>query len=142
MGNERNHLEPFEARVDQPYWEALSTGRLAIQRCGGCRSWLWPADWRCYRCGSYEMSWQDVEPEGVVYSWIRTHLPFVPAFAEELPYVNVLVELPHAGGARVLGLLRGDAELLRIGATVVGTVEPPSARTLGQAVMTWRLEDS
>lgn len=140
MASERDQVHPFEARVDAPYWEGLGDGTLRIQRCSRCRSWRWPADWRCGGCGSYELGWEDVEPRGVVYSWIRTRQPLVPAYADLVPYVNVLVELPHAGGARLMGLLTGDSEAIEVGRTVSGTFRAPTPRTIDLPVLTWSLE--
>lgn len=139
MVSERDFVEPFAARVDFPYWDGLEHGQLRIQRCDDCRSWRWPADWRCGACGSYDLSWDAVEPTGIVYSWIRTHMPFVAYYADLVPYVNVLIELPQAGGARLMGLLDGEEDGIRIGARVTGTFRPASPRTLDRAVLTWSL---
>lgn len=137
MGNERDGVHPFSARVDHPYWAGLEREELLVQRCDACRRWSWPADWRCGACGSYELGWERVEPCGVVYSWVRTHVPLVAAYADLVPYVNVLVELPQAGGARLLGLLSGDT--VEIGAEVTGTFQPASPRTIDLPVLTWAL---
>jgi uncharacterized protein len=139
MANERDEVHPFNGRADFPYWEGLGRGELLLQRCTGCARWSWPADWRCPQCGSYELGWEEVEPRGVVYSWIRTHLPFVAAYADLVPYVNVLVELPHAGGARLMGLLTGPEDGIDVGAEVTGAFQPPTTRTLDLPVLTWSL---
>ena len=139
MANERDQVHPFSARVDAPYWEGLGGGQLRIQRCTRCRAWKWPADWRCGECGSYSLGWEAVEPVGIVYSWIRTRQPVVPAFADLVPYDNVLVELPQAGGARLMGLLTGATDDVRTGRRVTGTFQPASARTIDLPVLTWAL---
>ncbi|KAA1394259.1 Zn-ribbon domain-containing OB-fold protein [Aeromicrobium ginsengisoli] len=140
MANERDQVHPFSARVDAPYWDGLADGTLKIQRCDSCREWRWPADWRCGSCGSYDLGWEVVEPTGIVYSWIRTRQPFVAAYADLVPYVNVLVELPQAGGARLMGLLTGDTDDVEVGRRVVGNFQPASARTIDLPVLTWTLE--
>ncbi|MET0954056.1 MAG: OB-fold domain-containing protein [Aeromicrobium sp.] len=142
MASERDQVHPFSARVDAPYWDGLAEGELRIQRCDGCRQWSWPADWRCGRCGSYDFVWEAVEPRGTVYSWIRTRQALVPAFADLVPYVNVLVELEGLGGARIMGLLTGDTDDVTTGRRVTGTFQPPSPRTLDLAVLTWTLADA
>ena len=139
MANERDEVHPFSERVDFPYWDGLEGGELRIQRCSGCDRWCWPADWRCPACGGYEFRWERVEPTGRVFSWIRSHLPFVPAFADLVPYVNVLVELPQAGNARIMGRLVGSEDGIRIGAPVSGQVEPASERTADLPVLVWSL---
>lgn len=139
MTTHRDASADFDSRVDAPHWKGFAEGELRIQRCDSCREWLWPADWRCWKCGSWDLGWEPVEPKGTVYSWIRTHYPFAPAYADLLPYVNVLVELPGAGGRRLLGLLIDGEEGLRIGARVEGVIEQPSERTLDLHAMRWRL---
>jgi uncharacterized protein len=52
----------------------------------------------------------------------------------------VLAEIPAAGGARVMGVLRGDETELRIGARVRGVIEPPSAKSFGYATICWTLD--
>lgn len=142
MGNERDWVQPFESRVDFPYWEGIGRRELRIQRCAGCQSWAWPADWRCPRCGGYEFYWEAVEPVGRVYSWVRTRRPFVEAYADLVPYVNVLVELEQAGGARIMGLLTGSEQGLGVGAELAGTFQAASPRTIDLPVITWSLTGS
>jgi uncharacterized OB-fold protein len=87
------------------------------------------------------VAWEDVEPTGTVYSWTRTHYSFerIVERAEDVPYVVVLTQLPQAGGARVLGVLKGDDTALRIGAPVTGAIDPPSPKTKGYATIRWSL---
>jgi uncharacterized OB-fold protein len=139
MAKDRNFHADFDRRVDAPYWHGLRRGELVVERCTGCRTWIWPAEWRCGECGSFELGWESVEPTGTVYSWTRTHYPFDPSHADLIPYVHVLVALTEAGGRRLLGILTGDQTGLRIGATVRGYVEPPSARTLDLPALRWEL---
>ena len=54
---------------------------------------------------------------GVVWSWTITHRAIDPAFAEQLPYVVVVVEMEE--GVRVVGNLRSiEISELRIGLPV------------------------
>ncbi|NWG53022.1 MAG: OB-fold domain-containing protein [Hydrogenophilaceae bacterium] len=135
-------IGPYFDGVDAEYWRALNQGEFKIQRCAKCRIWLWGATWRCSACGAWDIAWEAVKPEGVVYSWIRTHQAFAPEVKDVLPYVSLLVALPHAGDKKVMGMLVGDETGLRIGARVEGVIQPASAKTGGQAVMRWRLQRS
>jgi uncharacterized OB-fold protein len=85
------------------------------------------------------MEWKTVDAGGIVYSWCRTHYPFAAQYADLIPYVNVLVELPAAGHRRVLGLLLGEADGLRIGAAVRPVIEQASERSHGLPALRWRL---
>ena len=123
--------------LDAGFWEGLEQDELRLPRCKDCQAWIWPAEPRCKTCGSFALRWDPVALEGIVYSWTRTWYPFVDERAADLPYVVVLVELPHAGGSRLLGVLTGDEAGLRTGARVVGRIAPASDRTFGLRSVTW-----
>ena len=99
---------PAPDGLDAPYWEGARAGELRVQRCASCATWRWGPEWVCHRCRSRRLDWVAVEPRGRVYSWERVWHPVHPALADAVPYVVVLVELPHAGGVRLLGNLSGD----------------------------------
>jgi hypothetical protein len=130
------------AGADDTYWAGLEDGRFLLSRCAECKTWIWPANWRCGECGSWELDWTDVEPVGTVYGYTRTWYPFdrVPERAAQVPYVVVLAEIPGAGNTRVLGMLKGDEEGLRIGAPVHGVIDPPTPEAKGHAAIRWVLD--
>jgi uncharacterized protein len=132
-------LPEVAERADLNYWRGLALGELWMSRCAGCSTFLWPAPWRCRHCGSFEIGWEQVEPRGQVYSWIRTHYPFNPGYTDLLPYANVLVELPHADNCRLFGMLRGCDDGVRIGAPVEGLFEAASENTAHLPTLRWRL---
>lgn len=122
---------------DGPYWRALWEGELALPICPTCKTWRWPAPFRCADCGGWQFEWRAVEKTGVIYSWTRTWHPFGGAEAFDRPYVTISVALPQAGGVRLFGLLEpGDGA--EIGAEVVGKVR--KARAFGRElpVLSWR----
>ena len=98
-------------------------------------------DIRCGFCGSWDQTWVDVEPEGVVSAWAITNQAFEGAesFKDEVPYVTVETQLLGPGGPCVIGLLRGPRDGLRVGSKVRGEIEPPSEQTKGYAAVRWRL---
>jgi uncharacterized protein len=136
---DRNQNRVFGDRVDFPFWDGLARGRIQIQRCNQCARWIWPAEWRCGQCGSFELHWEETPGTGTVYAWERTHYPFMPSFADLIPYVTVLVELPQAGNRRLFGLLVGSEDGLRIGAPVEAAIQPASERTKSLSALWWRL---
>ncbi len=128
------------------YWEALEDGQFKLCRCAACEQWLWDPmvggmDIRCGFCGSWDQTWVDVEPEGVVSAWAITNQAFEGAesFKDEVPYVTVETQLLGPGGPCVIGLLRGPRDGLRVGSKVRGEIEPPSEQTKGYAAVRWRL---
>ncbi|NMO03705.1 DNA-binding protein [Gordonia sp. TBRC 11910] len=111
---------PAADGLDQPHWDGLRDGELRIQRCGECATWIWGPQWICAHCHTFSPGWESVEPTGVVYAWSRSHYPFIREYADRAPYVTVLVELPHAGGRRVLGMLLDGDGGIHIGDEVTG----------------------
>ena len=118
--------------LDAPYWDGLREERLLLQRCRACRHFQWGPEWICHRCHSFDLAFEQTEPDGVVYACERVWHPVHPALAAQGPYLVVLVELPQADGVRVLGNLLGPAEqAVRPGQHVEGVfehhrdVEPP-----------------
>jgi uncharacterized OB-fold protein len=110
---------------DERYWECLSEGRLELPKCMKCGHWQWPAPYRCNRCGSWEFDWVPQEIAGILYSWTRVYHSFDGTEGLGSPYVPVLVEIPKAGGIRLLGLLDKESQP-RIGKRLSGRVETSS----------------
>lgn len=112
---------PANDGLDGPFWEAARRHQLVAQRCRHCRTWQWGPDWICHACHAYELAFEPVVGTGRIFSWERVWHPVHPALKTGLPYVPVVVELPSAGGIRMLGNLAGDPEA----AIVIGAeVEP------------------
>ena len=81
--------------------------------------------------------WEDVAPTGIIYSWERVWHPVHPALVASVPYVVVLVELPHADNIRMVGNLLGDRrQEVPIGAAVHADFEDHDGYTLVQ----WALD--
>ena len=142
-----SQTKPPPARIvggigaDQQFWDALGRGEFRLPRCAQCQRWYWPAHWRCGACGSWDFDWVEREARGVVYSWTRTWYAFdrIKERAEDVPYVVVLAEVADSGGARVMGVLEGSEDGLRIGAAVVGSIRPPSLKSKGYPSIAWTL---
>lgn len=115
---------PLPDGLDAPYWEGLAEGELRVQRCRQCRAWQWGPEWICHACLSFDVGFEAVAPKGRIYSWERVWHPVHPVLVEAGPYVVVLVELPDAGGVRMVGNLLGPAEQeVTIGAPVEAVFE-------------------
>lgn len=109
-----------------PYWEGVARNELLVQRCGACNAWIWQPRPICPRCQMADPPWTLVSGDAAVASWIVLRPPVLPAYAEMVPFVVLLVELDQ--GVRMLGYLvddagnvlrtDGEAEALAIGARV------------------------
>jgi len=119
--------------LSKPFWDGLRGKRLLVQRCTRCRAWQFGPEWICHACRSFDVGWEAVEPRGRIFSWERVWHPVHPALKERGPYLVVLVELPQAGGVRMLGNLLGDAmQPVPVGAEVQGVFEEHAEFTLLQ----------
>jgi uncharacterized protein len=110
---------------DLAYWEALGDGRLVVQRCDSCQSWLPGVRTMCFECHGFDVSWQEVATRGRVFTWCRSVYPYMSELADLSPYVSVVVELPGADGVRVLGMLDPGSAEVAIGDEVAGVVVTP-----------------
>ena len=125
--------------VNAPYWSGLLHGELRVQRCAACATWQFGGEHLCHRCHTWDPPWLAVEARGRIFSWARVWHAAHPALQGHVPYLAVLVELPHAGGLRMLGNLLGDAmQNVVIGAEVEGVFEPHAQGDPPYALLQWR----
>ena len=131
---------PAPDALSKPYWEAVREGRLMVQRNPRTGVYQWPPQWIAYDDHGFELDWVEVEPKGVLYSWTRAWHPVHPALREAGPYIIVVVELPHAGGIRMLGNLLGDPlQPVPIGAPVEAVFEHHDKADPAFSLVQWRL---
>ena len=107
--------------LSRPYWDAAAQGRLLVQTCGACGRWRHYPRLLCDQCYSSEVLWKQASGRGKVHSWTVSHHAYHPAFADELPYALVTIDLDE--GVRALGRFRGDATRLSIGLAVQAAFE-------------------
>ena len=117
---------PVPNELSRPYWEAAAQGRLVLQCCSACGTVRHYPRVLCDVCYSSAVHWKPASGRGTLHSWTVAHHAFHPAFAAELPYVLVTVDLEE--GVRTLGRWRGvapgaDAGTVRIGTPVQGVFE-------------------
>jgi uncharacterized OB-fold protein len=130
---------PLPSGIDLPYHEGLAAHRLSLQRCGDCGGWQWPAEVLCHRCCSFGMRWEDVPPEGTLFSWTRVWHPAREGLENAVPYLVAVVEIPAADGARLIGNLLGDpARTPVIGERLYGVFEDHPAEGGGYALLQWQ----
>jgi len=80
-------------RFNSGFWEAARRHELALQHCGECGHWWYPAATTCPRCLSAQVSWKKASGLGRVWSRCRFHHLYDKAFAGDIPYNVVMVEL-------------------------------------------------
>jgi uncharacterized OB-fold protein len=96
----------------QAFWDAVGERRLVVPLCTSCGKWIWQPRPMCPSCRTPDPKWTEVTGEGVVASWTVLHPPVLPVWADQLPFVVLLVELDE--GVRMIGQLVDDrGHLLR-----------------------------
>jgi len=92
-------------------------GELRFQRCTDCGVWRHVPREMCAECGSWAWSWTPSSGRGRVFSWTVVTRALHPAFAEDVPYAPVVVEMEE--GVRLLShVVDVPAESLEIGMPV------------------------
>lgn len=112
------------AALYAPYWDGARNEKLTVQRNPATGTYQWPPQWIAYDTQTFELEWVEVPSKGVIFSWTRVWHPVHPALQNAGPYIIVIVELPQAGGIRMLGNLLGDPRQdVEIGAEVEAVFE-------------------
>lgn len=125
--------------LSAPYWAGLRQGRLLVQCCSRCETWQFGPEWICHRCRAFDPEWVEVAPHGRIFSWERVWHPPHTSLRRHGPYLALLVEIPHAGGVRMVGNLLGDPmQEVAIQAEVVGVFEHHRERDRPYALLQWR----
>lgn len=99
--------QPQISEIARPYWAAAAQGRLVLQCCAHCGKVRHYPRLLCDACYSDDAEWKPASGHGKVHSWTVAHHAFHKAFAAELPYTLVTVDLDE--GVRALGRWQGGA---------------------------------
>jgi uncharacterized OB-fold protein len=117
--------------VDDPehaaFWEGCARGVLLVQACGSCGARRMPPRPMCPVCRSLDVTWHETSGRGTVWSFIVTHPPLLPAYAELAPYNVIVVALEEDPTIRFVGNLVTDAD------APIGAVDPATIQ-IGEPV--------
>lgn len=131
--------EPKPNELYAPYWAGARNETVKVQRNPTTGIYQWPPQWIAHDTQTFELEWIEVEPKGVIYSWTRVWHPVHSALKNAGPYIIVIVELPLAGGIRMLGNLLGDPrQTVEIGAEVETTFEHHNDAAPPFTLIQWR----
>ena len=114
---------PQASELARPYWDAAAQGKLLLQSCSACGKVRHYPRLLCDACYSDAVTWLPSKASGTIHSWTVAHHAFHPAFAPELPYTLVTVDLDE--GVRALGRWRAGSNgpAMAIGLAVQGAFE-------------------
>ncbi|MEH7112485.1 Zn-ribbon domain-containing OB-fold protein [Neobacillus niacini] len=83
---------PKITRQSKPFWDAAKRHELMVQQCAECGWYHLPAAELCPKC-SGELEWVHASGKGKVHTFTIFHVPYHPAFKDELPYNVSIIEL-------------------------------------------------
>lgn len=132
---------PTVDRDSRPWWEALARHEFVLQRCDSCATWRWPARAICYRCGSFDWSWQQPSGRATVASWIVTRHAFLPGF--DAPYVVLTARLTEQPDLLIPGGYDGppDGTGLQVGGSLTVAYHDVTTDGGPWTLLRWRLSD-
>jgi uncharacterized OB-fold protein len=84
---------PALAGHTKEFYDWCRKRELRFQRCWHCNAWRHVPREQCAECGSRRWQWARSHGRGIVFTWTVVARPMHPAFAEDVPYAPVVVEL-------------------------------------------------
>ncbi|TDD87147.1 Zn-ribbon domain-containing OB-fold protein [Actinomadura rubrisoli] len=110
---------------NQPFWDGCAAGELRLQQCTSCGRHRFPDAPVCPQCLSSSASWEAVSGTGTIWSWCTMHQKYFAAFADEVPYQLVYVQLTE--GPLVISVLADGQGEPRLDQPVRAVFRPSAA---------------
>ncbi|MGO9602504.1 MAG: Zn-ribbon domain-containing OB-fold protein [Candidatus Binataceae bacterium] len=107
---------PKPSPVSRPFWEAARRHELKLQRCTGCKAFIYYPRDRCPNCFSDSLEWQPVSGRGKVYSYTVVRRASARSFGDG-PYVLAIIQLDE--GPRMTSNVVAPPEQVRVDMPVV-----------------------
>ena len=98
------------------YWQQAANGKLVIQKCSGCGEVQFYPRVLCVHCGGRSLEWIETSGKATLFTFAIVHVPPLPGFAGDAPYITAIVELEEGVKmpSQVIGI-EPDPELIHIG---------------------------
>ena len=110
---------PMPDDLTRPFWDAARERRLEIQRCSACGYYNHPPRPLCDACGLEDLTFEPVSGRGSIYSYTVMRQRNVKGFEDDVPYINVIVELDEQPMLFMITYMPGsESDGVRIGQRV------------------------
>jgi hypothetical protein len=110
---------PAPDELSRSFWEAAKQHQLVVQRCGACGYFNHPPRSACDACQSQQLTFTPVSGRGTIYTYTVMHQPNIAGFEEQIPYLNILVELEEQPRLFMVANLPGaERDKVKIGGRV------------------------
>lgn len=92
-----------------PFWDGCKRHQLLLPFCADCGKPHLPPGPVCPFCFCAKLEWRKASGRGRISTWVVVHKAWFPAFAAEIPYNIVQVELEE--GPRLTANVAGTNDL-------------------------------
>lgn len=117
-------LPDVDDPIVAPFFAAARHRELHVTGCDRCERLVWYPTGPCPTCGS-ALTWRAVSGDASLFSWVVVRRPFLPAFAEMVPFITALVSLREDPAVRLCTLVPDvDPAELRADQTMVVEFRP------------------
>src|ERR1051325_1988968 len=82
--------------VNQPFWDSAKAGKLVMQKCKDCGTWIFCPRPVCGDCASDKLEWVELSGKGKIFSFtvIREVVgQALRGFGPDIPYVTAWIDL-------------------------------------------------
>jgi uncharacterized OB-fold protein len=93
MAEQQPRPLPAPDELTRPFWEAARQHQLVVQQCSACSYFNHPPRTVCDACQSQTLAFVPVSGKGTVYTFSIMYQQNIAGFEQQVPYVNLLVEL-------------------------------------------------
>jgi len=77
----------------EKFWEGTKQGKLLIQFCKDCKSYIFYPRKFCPECWSGNLDWKQASGKAKIYTFSTAYSMVEPKFMDELPYTIAYVDL-------------------------------------------------
>jgi uncharacterized OB-fold protein len=117
-------LPDLEDPLTAEFFAGAARHELVIPRCTRCDRWVWYPEPACPACDG-RLVWTKTSGRARLFSWAVVQRPFLPAFAEMVPFVTALVALEEATDVRLVTyVVDAEPEVLHADLPLAVTFRP------------------
>lgn len=117
--------QPALTDINRPFWEGAGRGKLMLQKCATCGHVRFPLGPVCTVCLGEETEWAEMSGKGEILCHLVFHQVYHKAWAGNVPYSVVLVQLDEGPRlfSNVAELDGADTEMDMVGRRVEAVFE-------------------
>ncbi|MBV6761733.1 Zn-ribbon domain-containing OB-fold protein [Rhodococcus opacus] len=101
-------VAPQPSELARPFWDGCNEGKLLLQRCLGCGTFIHHPEPECPRCGCAELTFDEVCGTGRIETFTVVHRSFVPGYQVVTPYAVGWIALPEQANLRIFSAIVGE----------------------------------